>query len=85
MAMSAGFLSLRGWSPACFGPHPNAPARWGALRMGSEIGGIFTLGVFGAFGFVIYRLGYEARSRTMQALGVAVVFLLICAAAGMLY
>ena len=53
--------------------------------MGSTIGGVFTLGVFAVIGFSVFRLGQEARSRTTQALGVAVLFLLICAVTGMLF
>lgn len=51
--------------------------------MGSTIGGVFTLSVFAAVGFAFYRLGYEARSRTVQALGIGTLFVLICAVAGM--
>jgi len=53
--------------------------------VGSAFGGVFTLGVMGAIGFILYRLGYEARSRTTQALGVAALFLVLCAMAGTLY
>lgn len=53
--------------------------------MVSTIGGVFTVGVFSAVGLGFYRLGYEARSRTVQALAIAFLFVLICAAAGTLY
>src|SRR3569833_417744 len=49
---------------------PNAV--WGVLRiMRSTVGGVFTLGMFAVLGRGFYRLGFEARSRTTQVLGVA--------------
>jgi hypothetical protein len=50
--------------------------------MGSTIGGVLTLGVIAAVGLAFYRLGYEARSGTIQVLAVATFFILICAFAG---
>jgi hypothetical protein len=53
--------------------------------VGSAIGGVFTLGVFAAVGLSFYRLGYEARSGTIQVLAVAALFIVICAFAGILH
>lgn len=57
---------------------------FGAGKMASAVGGVLTLGVFGTLGIGVYQLGREARSRTVQLLGVAVLFLLLCAVAGSL-